>query len=158
MTISRCIGEKKIDEAKDYARKYSFAGFVVGIGIMALMLAVDIPYVRFFFSKLESETQSIAMWLIAIYAMYMPFRAFASTLIMGVMRAGGDSTKAMLYDVVPVYAWSLVLGFIFGAWLKLPIAPVLAIMMFKRVIKCVFALRRVMSGKWLDLKDMKSSA
>lgn len=149
VTISCSIGEGKTEEAKEYARKYSFAGFYVGLGIMALMLIVDIPYVRFFFSSLKDSTQTMTIWLIAIYALYMPFRALASTLIMGVMRAGGDSEKAMLYDVVPVYAWSLVLGFILGIKLKCSIITVLFVMMFKRFIKCAFALKRVVSGKWL---------
>jgi len=153
VTISCCIGEEKIDEAKDYAKKYSFAGFYVGIGIMLLMLAVDIPYVKFFFADLEAQTQTTAMWLVAIYAFYMPFRALASTLIMGVMRAGGDSTKAMIYDVVPVYVWSLLLGIILGIQLKFSIITVLAVMMFKRFIKCAFALGRVASGKWLKCQE-----
>ncbi len=154
VTISCSIGEKKLEEAKEFARKYAFAGFYVGVGVMILMLAINIPYVKFFFSGLETETQSLTMWLIAIYAFYMPFRALASTLIMGVMRAGGDSKKAMLYDVVPVYAWSLVLGFILGIKLKYSIITVLAVMMLKRVIKCAIAFMRVASGKWINYNDI----
>ena len=154
VTISCSIGEGKLDEAKEFARKYIFAGFYVGVGVMALMLAVNIPYVKIFFSGLEKETQSLTVWLIAIYAIYMPFRSLASTLIMGIMRAGGDSKMAMIYDVLPVYVWSLLLGFVFGIKLKYSIITVLAIMMFKRFIKCVFALRRVTSGKWINYKEI----
>ncbi len=150
VTISCCIGENKITEAKEFAKKYAVAGFCVGIGVMSLMLAIDIPYVKIFFSALEQETQRLAIWLVAIYALYMPFRSLASTLIMGVMRAGGDSQIAMLYDLLPVYLWSLLLGFVLGIKLKYSVIAVLAVMMFKRVIKCVFALRRVISGKWLN--------
>ena len=157
VTISCSIGEKKIGEAKEFAKKYALAGFWVGVFIMVLMLAIDAPYVKFFFSSLEAETQSLAIWLIAIYALYMPFRSLASTLIMGVMRAGGDSRKAMLYDVVPVYAWSLVLGFILGIKLKYSIITVLAVMMFKRFIKCAFALKRVASGKWLEYDELDAN-
>lgn len=156
VTISCSIGEKKLEEAKEFARKYALAGFYVGFGVMALMLLIDIPYVNFFFSSLEAETQSLTKWLIAIYALYMPFRSLASTLIMGVMRAGGDSQKAMLYDVVPVYVWSLVLGFVLGIKLKYSIVTVLAVMMFKRFIKCAFALKRVVSGKWINYNEIKA--
>ena len=156
VTISCSIGEGKLEEAKEFAKKYALASFYVGIGIMILMLSIDVPYVRFFFSKLEQETQTLTIWLIAIYALYMPFRSLASTLIMGVMRAGGDSQKAMLYDVVPVYAWSLLLGFVLAMYLHWSIVPVLAIMMFKRFIKCAFALRRVSTGKWLHTESLSS--
>ncbi len=156
VTISCSIGEKKLEEAKEFARKYALAGFYVGFGVMALMLLIDIPYVNFFFSSLEAQTQLLTKWLIAIYALYMPFRALASTLIMGVMRAGGDSQKAMLYDVVPVYVWSLVLGFVLGIKLKYSIITVLAVMMFKRFIKCGFALKRVVSGKWINYNEIEA--
>ncbi len=154
VTISCSIGEKKIEEAKELARKYALAGFYVGFGVMMLMLAIDIPYVKFFFSSLEPETQSLTIWLIAIYAFYMPFRALASTLIMGVLRAGGNSKKAMLYDVVPVYAWSLLLGFILGIKLKCSIITVLTVMLFKRFIKSVIALKSVAGGKWINYNDI----
>lgn len=151
VAISQIIGQKKLDEAKELSRKYSLAGFYVGIGVMLLMLAVDIPYVRLCFTKLTPQTQNLAIVLIAVYALYMPFRSLASTLIMGVMRAGGDSKMAMLYDVVPVYLWSLLLGWVLGIGLQWPVGIVLAVMMFKRFIKCAFALYRVATGKWLTV-------
>ena len=158
VAISQTIGQKKLDEAKELSKKYSLAGFYVGIGVMLLMLAVDIPYVRLCFTNLTPETQNLAIVLIAVYAMYMPVRSLASTLIMGVMRAGGDSKLAMLYDVVPVYLWSLLLGWVLGIELQWPVGMVLAIMMFKRFIKCAFALRRVATGKWLSIaaKEMQT--
>ena len=156
VTISRTIGEKNLEEAKVLAKKYALAGFYVGIGVMLLMLAIDIPYVKLFFSKLEPETQRYTIALIAVYALYMPFRSLASTLIMGVMRAGGDSRAAMLYDVVPVYLWSLLIGYIMGIKLEFSIITVLSVMMFKRFIKCAFALKRVISGKWINYKEIES--
>ena len=151
VAISQTIGQKKLDEAKELSRKYSLAGLYVGVGVMLLMLAVNIPYVRLCFSTLTPETQNLAIILTAVYALYMPFRSLASTLIMGVMRAGGDSKLAMFYDVVPVYAWSLLFGWVLGIGLKWPVGIVLAVMMFKRFIKCAFALRRVSTGKWLTI-------
>ena len=98
------------------------------------------------------EAKLAAKVLIAVIALYMPFRSMASALIMGVLRAGGDSKHAMYYDVIPVYVWSLPIGFLMGIVFELPITVVLAAMQFKRVIKCVFALRRLQSGKWLSSK------
>lgn len=154
VTLSCSIGEKKIEEAKELARKYALSGFYVGCGVMLLLLAIDIPYVKLFFSGLEARTQSLTIWLIAIYAFYMPFRALASTLIMGVLRAGGNSKKAMYYDVVPVYAWSLLLGFVLGIKLKYSITTVLAVMLFKRFIKSAIALRSIAGGKWINYNDI----
>lgn len=155
VTISQTIGEKKFSEAKQLAGKYALAGFYIGTGIMLMMLAIDIPYVKLFFDALETRTQTLIMWLIAVYALYMPVRSLASALIMGVLRAGGDSRKAMIYDVLPVYVWSLPLGYILGLKFNLSIVAVLFVMQFKRFIKCAFALRRMISGKWINEKDIQ---
>ncbi len=150
VTISNLIGAEKIDKAKEYVKNYALCAFYVGIFVMCLILTVDIPYVKTFFATLNPDTRNLAMYLIAIYALYMPFRSLASTLIMGIMRAGGDSRFAMFCDVLPVYIWSLLLGFILGIKFKCSIITVLLVMMFKRVIKCIFAIKRVASGKWLN--------
>ncbi len=58
------------------------------------------------------------------------------------------------YAVGPVYAWSLVIGFMLGIKLKLSIIIVLAVMMFKRFIKRALAIRRVASGTWLIYNEI----
>ena len=151
VTISSMLGRKEVERAKLAAKRYAAVGVEVGIAIMVLMLMFNRLCVASFFGELTEETRRTAEWLIVVYAVYMPFRSFASCLIMGAMRAGGDSKRAMYYDVLPVYLWSLPLGFLLGVWLKLPVVAVLAAMQFKRVIKSGFALRRLISGKWLQI-------
>lgn len=155
VSISFVIGQKKLDKAKQDAKKYALAGFYVGTGIMLLMLAIDIPYVKIFFSNLEAETQRLAIALIAVYACYMPFRSLASVFIMGNFRAGDDSRAAMLLDVLPVYLWSLPLGYLMGIKFHFGAVTVLTVMQFKRFIKAMLALRHFTGGKWLRVLDDK---
>lgn len=156
VTISSMLGENKKEEAKLAAKRYAVVGFEAGILIMLLMLGCNHIYVDTFFKDLTAETCTVTKILIIIYALYMPFRSLASTLIMGVLRAGGDSKRAMYYDVLPVFVWALPIGFVLGIVLKLPIGIVLAVMQFKRVIKCGFALRRMLSGKWLRMQEFET--
>lgn len=153
VTISGMLGRKEVEKARLTAKRYAVVGVEVGVLIMALMLMFNRLCVSSFFGELTEETRRTAEWLIVIYAVYMPFRSFASCMIMGAMRAGGDSKRAMYYDVLPVWLWSLPIGFLLGVWLKLPIMVVLAAMQFKRVIKSGFALRRLISGKWLQISQ-----
>ena len=155
VSISFVIGQKKLDKAKQDAKKYALAGFSVGIGIMLLMLAIDIPYVEIFFSNLEAETQRLAIALIAVYACYMPFRSLASVFIMGNFRAGDDSRAAMLLDVLPVYFWSLPLGYLMGIKFHFGAVTVLTVMQFQSFIKAMLALRHFTGGKWLRVLDDK---
>lgn len=149
VTISSLIGRQELEEAKLTAKRYALVGFEVGVLIMLFMLSINSIYVDTFFTELTPETCSVAKVLNTVMAVYMPFRSLASVLIMGVLRAGGDSKHAMYYDVIPVYAWALMFGVLLGIVWELPAALVLAVMQFKRVIKCVFALWRLWSGKWL---------
>lgn len=103
MTISSMLGKKKCEEAKLAAKRYALVGIEAGIAIMVLMLVSNHFCVTSFFGDLTEETRRTAEWLIVVYAVYMPFRSFASCLIMGAMRAGGDTKRAMYYDVLPVY-------------------------------------------------------
>ena len=153
VTISTMLGKKKYEDAKLAAKRYAVVGAYVGILVMGLMLCTNHTYVSAFFKDLTEETRRMAEWMIVVYALYMPFRSFASALIMGSLRAGGDGKRAMYYDVLPVYLWSLPIGFVLGVWLKLPVVAVLAAMQFKRVIKSVLALGRLVSGKWLKCGD-----
>ena len=149
VSVSHVIGEERYDEARHLSKQYAVSGLYVGIGIMLIMLLSNHVYVNTFFADLTLETRQTACWLVAIYAVYMPARSLASSLIMGVLRAGGDGKKAMYYDVLPIYLWSLPIGFVTGILLHWGIIPVLLLMQFKRVIKCVFAVRRMLSGRWL---------
>lgn len=63
----------------------------------------------------------------------------------------------MVYDVLPVYAWSLPVGFLLGMVCHLPMAVVLPAMYFKRVIKAFFSLRRVLRGKWLNRGELEGA-
>ena len=153
VTISSMLGRKEYEKAKLAAKRYAVIGIEVGVGIMVLMLALNHFCVALFFGELTEETRKMAEWMVAIYALYMPFRSFANCMTMGAMRAGGDSTWAMYYDVLPVFLWSLPIGFVLGVWLKLPAVLVLAVMQFKRVIKSGIALKRLLSGKWLKISQ-----
>lgn len=153
VTISSMLGKKEYKEARLTAKRYAVVGAEVGILIMLLMLGTNHVCVAHLFGDLTEETRRTAEWMIVVYALYMPFRSFASCLIMGLMRAGGDGKRAMYYDVLPVYLWALPVGFLLGVGLNLPVTVVLAAMQFKRAIKSFLALRRLVSGKWLHVSQ-----
>ena len=49
----------------------------------------------------------IATGLIIMFACYMPVRAFNYTNIVGTLRSGGDSLYAAIFDVGPMYLFSI---------------------------------------------------
>lgn len=143
------IGNKEYDAAKQNAKRFAVIGAEAGIMIMIAMLCLKGVFVDVFFGNLMPETKITAKTLIAVFAVLMPFRSLSSVLIMGVMRAGGDSKKAMFYDVLPIYLFSFPAGLLSGVVFNLPIHIVMPVMYGKRIIKCIFTVKRLVSGKWL---------
>lgn len=143
VTVSSMIGQEKHEEAKIAAKRYAVAGFEVGVLIMLLMLGINRPYVYTFFTDLTEETRLVTVGMITVYALYMPFRSMSSAIVIGSLRGLRDSVRAMYYDVLPIYLWAIPIGCLLALVFDLPITVVLAVMMFKRVIKCVLGWRRL---------------
>ena len=143
------IGNKEYDAAKQNAKRFAVIGAEAGIMIMIAMLCLKGVFVDVFFGNLMPETKITAKTLIAVFAVLMGVGSLSSVLIMGVMRAGGDSKKAMFYDVLPIYLFSFPAGLLSGVVFNLPIHIVMPVMYGKRIIKCIFTVKRLVSGKWL---------
>ena len=76
------------------------------------------------------------------------FKAFNCTAIVGVIRAGGDTTCALLLDLSGMWLIGLPLGFLFLK-LGLPAYAVYIGFMVDEVYKCIVGWLRVRSKKWL---------
>ncbi|MBQ3553834.1 MAG: MATE family efflux transporter [Clostridia bacterium] len=155
VVIGRNIGAQDFEKAKLSAKRYIVLGAEIGLLILVLMAGSRNIIVDSFFSGLSVKTMEIAKILILEFALLMPFRSTASAIIMGLMRAGGTTQKAMLYDTLPIYLYSLPVGILLGLVLKLPIVVVLPAMYAKRIIKAVLSLVTALRGKWYQKELMR---
>lgn len=157
VVIGRNIGAQNFEKAKLNAKRYIVLGAEIGLLILILMAGTRNIVVDSFFSGLSVKTVEIAKILILEFALLMPFRSTASAIIMGLMRAGETTQKAMLYDTLPIYLYSLPVGILLGFVLKLPIVVVLPAMYAKRIIKATLALTTALRGKWYRKELMQES-
>lgn len=147
--VGREVGAENHALAKKYADRFATISLAVGVFVAAFMLLIAKPYVNTFFKGIEKESMSLSVYAISIVGLYMPFRYVSSTLNMGVLRAGGDAFRAMLYDCVPYYLTSVGLGFLLGIIYRMPLYIVLPVANLYIAIRLVIILVRVKSGKWL---------
>lgn len=155
VVLGQLIGEKQYELAKKRAFQYMIFGIEVGFVILVLMSIFGGDIIHILYKGLSDETLKIANVLILEFALLMPFRSGASAIIMGLMRAGGKSKLAMLYDTAPVYLFSLPVGIVLGLVFKLPIVIVLPAMYAKRIIKFALAFRTALRGEWASPELMK---
>ena len=76
-------------------------------------------------------------------------KSFNTTAIVGVMRGGGDTKTAMIFDFVPMWLISIPLGTVAAHVIGLPVWWVYACLMSDEVLKSTFCLLYVKSKRWI---------
>jgi Na+-driven multidrug efflux pump len=85
-----------------------------------------------------------------IFALDMPMRMFNWHVIIGILRAGGDTTYSMVLDVGGTWLVSVPLCLLAGLVLGLPFWLVYAATLVEDIPKVFMGIARLKSGKWLN--------
>jgi len=128
------------------AKRLIFA-LLVCAGLAGVLLATAGGVVAGVFNISEAAKRD-AVRLIRVIACYMPLGMLNGMLVVGVMRAGGDTTSAMLVDTLPVWLVGAPMAFLALA-LRLPVMWVCVFSRTENLVKLVFGARRFASGKWM---------
>lgn len=145
--IGKVIGEKREDTAILYARK--FMKLTMICTVLGSLLVVFIR--PFLVSGLEFSGQAaqyMRVFLILL-AVHIVFHGINVTIIVGILRSGGDTGYGMCVDVGAMWLGSILCGFLAAFVFRLPVEAVYAILLCDEVIKLPFAYTRYHSKKWL---------
>ncbi|QVK19225.1 MATE family efflux transporter [Mycoplasmatota bacterium] len=146
--IGKKIGEKKIDEAKWYAKLFLYNSVRFGF-LTSLVLIAFIPLVPIIFNTQgEAIIYNIQNCLL-VFAGYMPFNLLAATFIVGILRSGGDTKAAFIFEVSTLWGYAVPMAFLLVLFTPLSIPIIYLIITFELVIKVVFCYIRYKSGKYL---------
>ncbi len=137
------------DRDKAYRQGYGFLGlgFIFGLVAAGIILLISAPMISAY--NLSPQTRQIArqlMWSISIIVI---FQATNSIMTKGVLRGGGDTKMLMLTDNLFLWVASLPLGIITGLWLHLPAFWIYFSLKFDQVLKAIWCVLRLRSGKWI---------
>lgn len=145
--IGKVIGEKREDMALLYAGK--FVKLTIICSVLGSLLVVIIR--PFLISGLEFSGQAadyMRIFLIFL-AVHIIFHGLNTTIIVGILRSGGDTRFGMCVDVGAMWCGSIMLGFLAAFVFRLPVEAVYAILLCDELIKVPFAYTRYRSKKWL---------
>lgn len=145
--IGKRIGEKKVDEARLYAKRSMWFMPLIGaaVGIFLLPLSKLLPIFFNVGPEIIKDATSILMILIFIY----PFNSFCMNWIVGVCRAGGDTVFSAVAEIVVLWCVSIPLGYVAAFILNLPAPMIYLFFCSESVVKAIIGAIRVVSGKWL---------
>ena len=145
--IGKAIGEKKEELAREYGSRFVKLSIVCGIGGAVVILAIS-PLLPMFL-KLTPLAKSYLTAMMFIMSYYVIGQSLNSTIVVGVLRAGGDTRFGLFLDVGVMWLCSI-LGAAVGAFvIGIPMPWVYILLCSDEVIKVPFSLQRYKSYRWL---------
>ncbi len=137
------------DREKALREGYAFLGlgFLFGIIASAILTAISTPMISAY--ELSPASQEIARSLMWSIGIIIVFQATNSIMTKGVLRGGGDTKMLMLADNIFLWVASVPLGAIAGLVLHLPAFWIYFFLKCDQVLKCIWCVVRLRSGKWI---------
>lgn len=145
--IGKKIGEKKYTEVKQFANR--MARFMAISGGLISLLMIPISFLLPYFYKVEPEVIRMAQNMIYLYVLFYSFSAFDMCIIVGICRAGGDTTFSALIDIGFLWLISLPLAALGVGVFHWPYWLLIIILRFENVLKAICGFIRLRSGKWM---------
>lgn len=141
------LGEGDRDKAQKQGYAFLGIGFIFGIVAALIITFISAPLIVIYdLSPATSEIARSLMWSISIIIV---FQATNSIMTKGVLRGGGDTKMLMLTDNIFLWVASLPLGILAGLVFHLPAFWIYFALKFDQVLKAVWCVIRLRSGKWI---------
>ena len=126
---------------------FLFALALGGVELLAFFTLLR-PYVLPLFS-LSAGAAAMCAVMVYCYAGVMPLHGFSSTMVVGVLRGGGDVRASLLIDNFPLWCMELPLMCLLGLVLKVPNEMFCLCIAIEHLAKTPVGLWRIHSGKWV---------
>jgi Na+-driven multidrug efflux pump len=95
------------------------------------------------------EGDRYTTYIIFILAALLFLRVYNATIVTGLLRAGGDTTFALLGELSTVWLVGVPLAFITALYLHLPVYVVVMAVQLEEIVKFFIMHHRYKSKKWL---------
>lgn len=146
--IGNRIGAGEEDKAFGYAKQTLIIG-TIGAILIGLVILLGSDFILSFY-KLSEQSILNAHNILRIIGFMMWIRVSNMILIVGVLRAGGDTRFSMFLDAGTVWLVGVPLAVITGLVLHLPVYIVYLIIMIEEAVKYSVALHRFFSRRWIN--------
>ena len=145
--VGNLIGAGETEKARLYSKRMMIIS-PLSVGIIGILLQFAAPLFMKLFA-VEPDVSEMAMEVVRIYCGVLWIYALNFTIIVGTLRAGGDTIYATITDVCGLWAVSLPLAFFTGLVLNWPLWAIFAVTVAGDLTKSVMGLLRVRTGKWI---------
>lgn len=153
--IGQSVGEGEIKRAQKEG--WTFLALSIGIGIIGAILVLTLGEWSIELYEITGSTHQIAASMMRASAIVVFFQSVQSAMSKGILRGGGDTRFLMVADIIFQWVTSIPLGALAGLVLHLDPAIVLITLRIDHIIKSVWLVSRMKSGKWIhEVKKISS--
>ncbi|OQB22380.1 MAG: Multidrug resistance protein MdtK [Firmicutes bacterium ADurb.Bin182] len=145
--IGHTVGAGEPEKAMLYSKRFLFLSASAGAVLGALVLSAGI-----FIPELYNVSESVRLLAkdtIFVLGFAMVTYGINFTIIIGILRSGGDARAAAIIDIVPLWLLSLPAVAVTGLILRLPLPVVYLSMIPSNIVRLVWGLHRARSGGWM---------
>lgn len=146
--IGNLIGAEENEIATVYAKKFLALG-AIGATTLGLFMALFASPLLVFYNVSEL-TIEFTIKLIGLMAISLPIRSLNLILLIGILRAGGDTRVAFFIDAGSVWVIGVPMAFIGAFVFGLPIHWVYLMVLADEVVKLALGLLRFFSQRWIN--------
>lgn len=145
--IGQSVGEGKFERAQKEG--WTFLMLAAIIGFVGGILVYILGEWSIGLYEIAPSTVEITTRMMEVSAVIVFFQAVQSSLSKGILRGGGDTRFLMVADIIFQWVASIPLGALTGLVLKLPPEWVLLSLRIDFIIKAIWLVFRLKSGKWI---------
>lgn len=145
--IGNLLGQNQLEKAKRFCKKYLIFTPIVAAAV-AVILVLFAPMILHMF-QISQSSQTYAQKMLYILAFELPFRAINFTIIVGILRAGGDSTYCFKANFCGTWLFGLPMAFLGAVVLKAPVYIVFLMVTADEIEKFFICFPRTIKYKWM---------
>ncbi|MFQ3231325.1 MATE family efflux transporter [Reinekea sp.] len=146
--IGQNLGQDKFDTAKYLARKFSFFAPLGSLIVGLVLLASSPIFLPWLISPSEPLYQ-LSMQLMWVMCLSFWLKVLNMTIIVGILRAGGDSKYIVGVDMVAMWALGIPAAMLAAFYFELSYVWVYAMVLVEEAAKAVMVIKRAIKGIWL---------
>lgn len=147
--VGNALGANKLETSEKYARYALKTAVLTGLTASALILMAQ-SYILSLYTQVNDDVLVLVSLCFPVLAISALVRNINITLIVGVLRAGGDAKFCMNMDAVCQWVWAVPMTAIAAMWLELPLPYVFLMMTSEEIVKLYPTIRRVFGNKWVN--------
>ncbi|MGF1793631.1 MATE family efflux transporter [Photobacterium profundum] len=146
--VGNQIGAKNYDAVYYQAISFAYISFLVSLLVAMGLYNLKAPLLDMF-TALTPGTRQLAESFIIILCFGVVLRSVPTTLVVGVLRAGGDVKFCLYQDMLTQWAFGIPLTALGAIWLNFPPEWVYALFLLEAVFKWFACIHRLRSRKWI---------